>query len=149
MILKILIGLAAAFALFWTIKTKKTFPAIITLGMIAGIVLALSPSKTIQIPGFYVYMGFAALAFFYGLIVKEKKTGTRITICLMSALIFAYWLWVLNHWHGITVLAPIFVLLVALVSIISKAKLKNELGFLTILAVDAIAIIIENWLKAN
>ncbi len=149
MILKILIGLAAAFALFWTIKTKKTFPAIITLGMIVGIVLVFFPSKTIQTSGFYVYMGFVALAFFYGLIVKEKKIGTRITICLMSASIFAYWLWVLNHWHGITVLLPIFTLLAGLAGIFSKAKLKNELGFITILAVDAIAIIIENWLKAN
>ena len=149
MILKILIGLAAAFALFWTIKTKKTFPAIITLGMIVGIVLALFPSKTIQMPGFYVYMGFVALAFIYGLTVKEKKIVSRIIICLMSAPIFAYWLWVLNHWHGNTVLLPILVLLIAVVGIISKAKLKNEFGFLTILAVDAIAIIIENWMKAN
>ncbi|MCD4745862.1 MAG: hypothetical protein K8R58_06145, partial [Bacteroidales bacterium] len=83
MILKILIGLAAAFALFWTIKTKKTFPAIITLGMIVGIVLVLFPSKTIQMLGYYVYMGFVALAFIYGLTVKEKKIVSRIIICLM------------------------------------------------------------------
>ncbi len=149
MILKILIGLGAAFALYWTIKTKKTFPTIITLGMIVGILLALFPSKTIQTPGFYIYMGFVALAFIYGLTAKEKKAGTRITICLMSVLIFAYWLWVLNHWHGNAVLAPFLALLVVLVSIISKVKLKIELGFLTILTVDAVAIIIENWLKAS
>ena len=147
MILKTLIGLAATFALIWTIKMKKTFPTIITLGMIVGIALILFPSKTIQIPGFYVYMGFVALAFIYGFTVKEKKIGARIIIVLMSASIFAYWLWVLNHWHGNTVLAPIFVLLVGVVGTFSKAKLKNELGFLTILAVDAIAIIIENLMK--
>jgi len=39
MILSIIIGSAAAFGLFWTIKTKKIFPGIITLGMIVGIVL--------------------------------------------------------------------------------------------------------------
>jgi len=149
MILKILLGLAAVFALVWTIKTKKTFPAIITVGMILGIVLALFPSRIIQTPGFYVYMGFVALAFIYGLTVKEKKIGARIIISLMSALIFAYWLWVLNHWHGNAVLAPIFVLLTGVAGIISKAKLKNELGFLIILVVDAITIIIENWMKAN
>lgn len=149
MILKILVGLAAIFALIWTIKMKKTFPTIITLGMIVGIALILFPSKTIQIPGFYVYMGFVALAFIYGLTVKEKKIGARIIIGLMSASIFAYWLWVLNHWHGNAVLAPIFVLLVGVVGIFSKAKLKNELGFLTILTVDAIAIIIENLMKSR
>ncbi len=149
MILMILMALAAAFGLFWTIKTKKTFPAIITIGMIVSIVLVLLPNETIHIPGFYVYMAFVALAFIYGLTVKEKKTGDRITICLMSASIFAYWLWTLNHWHGNTVLLAIFTLLIAIVSLFNKPKLKNELGFLTILAVDAIAIIIESWWKAN
>ena len=67
----------------------------------------------------------------------------------MSGFIFAYWLWVLNHWHGNTLLAPIIVLLASTYGIVSKAKLKNELGFLVIFAVDAIAIIIENWMKAN
>ena len=149
MILKILLGLAAVFALFWTIKTKKIFPTIITLGMIVGIVLVLFPSNAIQIPDFYLYMGFVALAFIYGLTAKEKKAGARIIISLMSASIFAYWLWVLNHWHGNTVLLPIFVLLVFAAGIIGKAKLKNEFGFLIILAVDALAIIIENWMKVN
>ena len=148
MFFKILLGLAAAFALFWTIKTKKTFPAIITLGMIVGIVMTF-PHETIQTPVFYVYMGFVALAFIYGLTVKEKKIGARLIIILMSASIFAYWLWVLNHWHGNTVVFPIFTLVVGGAGIISKAKLKNELGFLIILAVDAIAILIENWMKAN
>ena len=149
MFLKILLGLAAAFAIFWTIKTKKTFPAIITLGMIVGIVLALYRSMTIQTPGIFIYMGFVALAAIYGLTVKGKKTGTRIIIVLMSVSIFAYWLWVLNHWHGNVLLAPIIVLLTGVAGILSKANLKNELGFLIILAVDAIAIIIENLMKAS
>ena len=149
MILKILLGLAAAFAIYWTIKTKKTFPAIITIGMIIGIVLAFFPSEAIQTPEFYIYMAFTALAFIYGLTVKEKQIIARLIICLMSASILAYWLWVLNHWHGNTVLFPIFTLLVVVIGVFSKAKLKNELGFLTILAVDAIVILIENWLKTN
>ena len=148
MILKIFMGLATAFAIFWTIKTKKLFQAVISLGMIVGIVMTF-PQETIQTPVFYVYMGFVALAFVYGFIVKEKKIGERLIIILMSASIFAYWLWVLNHWHGNTVLFPIFTLVVAAAGFISKAKLKNELGFLIILAVDAIAILIENWMKAN
>lgn len=149
MILKILIGLGAAFALYWTIKTKKTFPAVITLGMIAGIVLALFPSGTIQLSGLYIYMGFVVLAFIYGLTVKDKNIWERLTICFMSASIFVYWLWVLNHWHGNVVLAPIFALLVAAGGVIGKVKLKNEWGFMALLLVDAIAILIENWMKAN
>ena len=146
MILKLLVSLAAAFGLFWTIKFKKPFPSIITIGMIAGIAMVFFPTQTIA--GLYVYMVFVALAFIYGLVVKGKSIGERIIICLMAASIIAYWLWVLNHWHGNAVLFPVITLLVGGVAIFRKAKLKNELGFLVILFVDAIAILIENWMKA-
>jgi len=149
MILNIILGLAAAFAIFWTIKTKKAFPAIITLGMIVGIVLVFFTPVSIQTTGIYIYMGFVALAFLYALLEKEKTILARIIIGLMSVSIFAYWLWVLNHWHGNTLLAPILVLIVGVAGIVSKVKLKNEIGFLAILAADAIAILIENWMKAN
>ncbi len=147
--LKILLALASVFAIYWSVRTKKTFPTIITLGMIVGIVLVFFPSVKINMIGFYVYMVFVALAFFYALIMANLKLGTRIIIVLMSVSIFLYWLWVLNHWHGNTVLFPIFTLLVGVVAVISKVKLKNELGFIIILTVDAIAIIIENWMKLN
>jgi hypothetical protein len=148
-ILKLIIGIAVVFAVFWTVRTKKTFPAIITLGMVAGALFAILPAATLQKPGLYIYMGFVALAFIYGLATKEKNTGARLIIVLMSASIFVYWLWVLNHWHGNEILAPVLVLVTGLAGIISSAKLKNELGFLTILAADAIAIILEHWLKAS
>jgi len=148
-LLTILIGAAAAFALFWTIKTRKTYPAFITLGMIAGILLVLLPLQAPPAYGLYVYMGFVAFAFIYGLTVKNKNIWPRIVICLMTASIFVYWLWVVNHWHGNEILAPIFGLLIGLSGIISKAKLKNELGFMVILAVDAIAIIIEHIMKTS
>jgi hypothetical protein len=148
MILKILLLLASAFALFWQIRMKKTFPLIITVGMILGILMVLLPYGIIHTYGFYIYMGFVALAFIYGLTVKGKNVGARIIILLMAASIFTYWLWVLNHWHGNEVLALIFALIVGMTGIISRVKLKNELGFLIILAVDAIAIILEHWMKA-
>jgi hypothetical protein len=145
---KILLGLAAAFAIYWIFKTKKLIPALISLGMILGIIMVIFPSLAVLIPGFYIYMGFVAIAFFYGLAVKSKLLGERIAICLMSLPIFLYWLWVLNHWHGNVLLLPVIVLITALVGLVSKAKLKNEMGFLTILAVDAIAIILEIMIKS-
>ena len=148
MLFKVLIGLAAAFALYWSIRIKRVFPAVITLGMIMGLVAVMLPFNAIQTPGIYLYMGFVALAFIYGLIAKGKTADARISICLISASIFAYWLWVLNHWHGYTLLAPAIVLLVVLVSILNKVKLKDELAFLAILAMDAIVIIMEAWFKA-
>jgi hypothetical protein len=149
MILKTLLILACTFALFWQIRMKKTFPMIITGGLIIGILMVLLPIEIVHAYGFYVYMGFVAMAFAYGVAFRGINIGTRIVIMLMSASIFMYWLWVLNHWHGNELLAPIFTLIVGLVGIIGRFKLKNELGFLIILAVDAIAIILEHWMKVS
>jgi hypothetical protein len=146
---KILLGLAAAFAVYWIFKTKKLIPAMISLGMIVGIILVIIPSLALVIQGFYIYMGFVAIAFIYGLTVKAKNIGERLVICLMSAGIFIYWLWVLNHWHGNERLAPILVILTALAGLIGKVKLKNESGFLAILLADAIAIILEFMIRSN
>jgi len=142
-------GLAAAFALFWIIKTKELIPSIISSGMIVGIILVLFPYEEIRTSGFYIYNVFVALVFVYGIAKKDITIVGRIVITLMSASIFAYWLWVLNHWHGNTILFPVLTLLVVVFAFFSKAKLKNELGFLVILAIDAIAILIENWMKVN
>jgi len=149
MILKVLLILVAVFAIFWTIKTKKIFPGIISLGMIVGIILTLFFSESVNFFGFYIYMGFVVLAFIFGIIDGELELWSRTIITLMSASIFLYWLWILNHWHGNTLLFPIFVLLIGLASLITKAKLKNQLGFLSILFVDAIAIILEAWMKMS
>ena len=143
--LKILLLLAAAFALYWQIKIRKVIPALITLGMIIGICMVLILPTTFQIPGLYVYMVFVASAIIYGLVARGLQTVTRLVIILMSAGIFTYWLWIINHWHGNEVLAPMLTLLVGLAGIIRKAKLKDELGFLILLATDAVAIILEHF----
>ncbi len=118
------------------------------MGLIVSTMLVLFTTKAIQPYGLHTYMVFVAMAFVYGFTVKNKKIGSRIIICLMSASIFVYWLWTFNHWHGNTALLPIVTVATGLTAIISRAKLKNELGFLTILAADAVVILIENWLKA-
>ncbi|MEN8225634.1 MAG: hypothetical protein ABFS05_09780 [Bacteroidota bacterium] len=139
-----LIALAAAFAVYWTFRIKKMIPMIVNFGMVIGILLVLIPPLQLYTFGMYIYMAFTVMAFFYGLADRERKLEDRLVICLMSAGIFLYWLWVLNHWHGNTSLAPIFVLLVALAGIISRAKVRTEFGFLAILAADAIAILLAS-----
>jgi len=143
MIIHLILILASLFAIYWTWKTKKLFSGIISIGMVLGIGLVLLRVETLQIPGFYVYMAFVALAFVYGLIEKGKSFVTRLTICLLAASMFTYWLWVLNHWHGNTLLIPIFALLIFVAGLLSNAKLKNEWGFMVIMVADAVAIILE------
>ena len=141
---KILIAMACIFAIYWTFRIKKVIPMIINFGMALGILLVLIPALKLVNVGLYIYMGFVVLAFFHGLVDGDKKLSARLVICLMSAGIFVYWLWVLNHWAGNTILAPIFVLLIALAGILTKTKLKSELGFLVVIAVDAIAILLTS-----
>lgn len=149
MILKIFLSLAVFYALILSVKYRKTFPIVITLGLMAGIIFTFLQPTIDHFPGIYLYMGFVLLAFIYGIAVKQKDVMDRIIICLMSASVFIYWLWVLNHWHGNEILAPILVLVAGGAGIIAKAKLKNELGFLVILAADAIAILIEHVMKVS
>jgi phosphatidylglycerophosphate synthase len=145
---KILLGLAAAFGVYWIFKTKKLVPSLISIGMIVAVVMVIFPSLALFGPGLYTYMAFVALAFIYGLAVKSKNFGERIVISLMSAPLFIYWLWVLNHWHGSVFWAPIIVILTALIGMITKAKVKNETGFLAILLADAITLILEIMIRS-
>lgn len=138
----ILVALAAVFAAYWTFRIEKIIPKVVNIGMVIGIILVLTPALKLFTEGIYVYMGFVVLGFFHGLADKERALIDRLVICLMTTGIFLYWLWVLNHWHGNTILVPVFVLLVALAGILGKAKLRNEIGFLAIIAADAIALLI-------
>lgn len=139
----------SAFALFWIFKSRRLIPSIISIGMVISTILVLFTTKPLQPYGLHAYMVFVALAFIYGVTVKNKKIGSRIIICLMSASIFVYWLWTFYHWHGNTALLPIVTVATGLTAIISRAKLKYELGFLAILTADAVAILLEIWIKAN
>jgi len=139
----ILLILAAVFAVYWTFKINKVVPMVINIGMVLGLVIVLIPALKLFYAGLYIYLGFVLLAFFYGLADRGRALIERLVICLMTAGILLFWLWVLNSWHGNTTLMPAFVLLIGLAGLITKAKLKNELGFLVIIAVDAIAILLN------
>ena len=139
----ILLAIAAAFAVFWTFRINKMIPMGINIGMALGVAIVLIPALKLFTTGLYIYLGFVILAFFYGLADRNRALIDRLVICLMTAGIFLFWLWSVNHWHGNTMLMPVFVLLVGLAGVITKAKLRNELGFLVIIAVDAIAILIS------
>jgi hypothetical protein len=135
--------LASLFAIYWIFRTRQLLPTIISVGMIMGFGVVMAPSGAIKTMGLFVYMGFVSLAFAYAFIAKGKNLRERVIIALMSASILVYWIWALNHWHGNTVILAFITLIVGIMGIIFKAKLRNELGFLVILAADAISIILE------
>ena len=147
LIIHIILEVAALFALYWTIRTRKLVPAIVSIVMIIGIILVLYPEIQNKFYGLYVYMGACLVAITYGI---TKLSGNRISayiIILMSTSMFLHWLWITQHLQGNTLIFPAITLISGGVGLISRAKLKNELGFLIILSADAIAIIIEQLLK--
>lgn len=147
LILHIILELAALFALFWTLRTKKLFPGIISILMIIGIVLVLYPDIQNKLYGLYVYMAACALAMTYGFQQLKANKLSAYLIIIMSTSMFVHWLWITNHWHGNTLIFPFITLIAGGVAIFSKSRMKNELGFLVILAADAVAVILENLLK--
>jgi len=149
MILNFIIGLGAAFALFWTYRTRKLIPSVISLGMITGVLLVLLPHNVMLTAGLSIYIVFVLFSFIYGLFVKGMTIWQRIIICIMSATILLYWLWRLNHMPGFVLILPILSLLIGMAALISKVKLRNEAGFLVILAADAVAIIVENLTRLS
>ena len=142
--LKSIMILAALFGVLWTLRKPKGVPAIITLVMVLGILVALWHTQI----GIYIYLVAVLLAFVYGIFGRLSSMGSRAVILLMSTSIFAYWLWVTMHWHGNANVAPILTLIVAVTASITKPDLKLEFGFLGILTLDAVAILVENYWKA-
>lgn len=148
MLFNVILLLASAIAVYLVIRNKNFLSVVITSGMISGILLIVFLSGIIGLSGYYIYLVFVALAFVYGLIYRKLNIVSRIIVCLMTAVIFAYWLWVLNHWHGNVVFFPMITIIAALAGILFRKKLKNEAGFLVLLSADAIAIISELFMKA-
>ena len=148
--IKILLAFAAIFAVFHIVKmgiSSNKMLSIFTFGMASGVALVLFPFKTIQITGIGIYSVNVFFTIVYGITAKDLPTKSRLVICLMAAPIFTYWLWLINHWHGNILLLPLIALFAGLIGIVTKTKLKAESGVLILLTTDAIAIILEYWLK--
>ncbi|NOR86409.1 MAG: hypothetical protein GQ527_02245 [Bacteroidales bacterium] len=147
LIYRILLELSAVFAIYWIMKTKKLLPSIISSALIIGIIVALYPSLQNQFNDFYVYMASCLLAIIYGIYMLSRNRFGAYIIVLMSGGVFLYWLWVINHWHGNALVGPAITLIAGAVGLIGRAKLRNELGFLVILAMDAGLLLLEAWMK--
>jgi len=146
LIYRILLELSAVFAIYWIMKTKKLLPSIISVALIIGVIIALYPGLQNQFNDFYVYMASCLLALMYGVYMLGKNKFGAYIIVIMAGSIFLYWLWVINHWHGNVLVAPAVALIAGAVGLIGQARLRNELGFLAILAMDAALIFLEHWM---
>lgn len=146
MILKTIISLAAVFSLIWAAKIKKSSITLISLGLVIGVTLTLI-SNNLLTAGFIIYMVFCVLMVFYGLLLIKRKLIIRLLIVLPPVLMFLFWLWRLNHWHGNTLLLPIVVLCIMFIILTGRFKMKNETGLLVLISADAFTAILEQLMK--
>ncbi len=147
MIEEIIVSLGALFGLIWSIRNKDTFPIVISSGLFLGVLIAVLFSSIYRPLGFYIYMLFVLLAAIYALIKDGLVLRQRIFLLLISASVFTYWLFAINHWHGNLWLFMIIPVLAFIGWLVCKVKIRNELGFVIIMVVDAIAVIFEYWVK--
>ena len=124
-LLKIMLVLAGAFALYWQIRIKQVMSLVITIGMVTGMLIVLLLPGFLQTSGFIIYLASVAMVPIYSLTVKGKNTLVRIILVLISGGILAYWLWVLNHWHGNEILVLLLIPIAILMWILGKVKLKG------------------------
>jgi len=138
---KILIGLAALFGVFQFFRTADIFARTILGGQIVAIGLTFVPNKIIVTIGFLLFMLTLILAVIYGVKKRDFTIRKRILIIVPSAFLFIRFYLAIQHHPGVGLFSLLMVIPIAAYIIAMTTgfkKYRNELGFLTIIAVDAI-----------
>ena len=73
-LLKIMLVLAGAFALYWQIRIKQVMSLVITIGMVTGMLIVLLLPGFLQTSGFIIYLASVAMVPIYSLTVKGNHT---------------------------------------------------------------------------
>lgn len=137
---KILIGLASLFGLFRLFLTTDNFAKTILIGQIIAIGLTLPDDRTAATIGLLLFMLTLMLAIIYGLTKKNFKIRKRILIIVPTVLVFVMHFFQLQHYPGAGLLGLTMALPIITNIILTTTDIKNyknELGFLTIITVDA------------
>jgi len=138
---------ATVFGILYSIRIKDTFPIVISAGLSLGILIALAAPSIYRPLGFYFYMLFLVVSVIYALIKDGMVLRQRIFLIAISAFVFTYWLFAINHWHGNLWLFMITPVLVFIWWLVCKVKIRYELGFVVIMVADALAVIFEYWVN--
>ncbi len=142
---QLLLVLAVIFGLFWSIKARDKKSIVITTGLSLGVLLVLTPISYFKTLGLAIYITFSIIAFIYGLTKNGFKPIDRFIISTITLPIFAYWIFALFHFPGANIIKLLMFFPVAgfIIAAFQNQNLKSELGFLLILAVDAITLILN------
>lgn len=139
MIAKIIISLAGLFGLFHLLRGINNFAKSITIALITAIALSWLPFPIFKTIGFYLFGLTLLVAIVYA--TKENKSLSKRALMLLIIIpVFIHLSFMIMNWPfafqlSLAMLIPI---LAYLVLIIKPHNVKHEIGFLTIILVDAV-----------
>jgi len=143
---KLLLLVLSVMALLLTFRTNSRTTNVITGALLLAVILVQFNNEGWVLSGIILYEAVVAVALGYGILMKQKKWPERIVLTGLPAVMFTYWLWRLNHWHGNTALMPLLALCTGVFGLFRVKNLKSEWGYLLILFVDALVSAIENMM---
>ena len=137
----ILIGVAGLFAFIQTIRGKDEFARVITAFQVIAIGMTFIPDDTAISIGFTLYLISILLIIIYRFVKKGLSKEVRRTILTMTIPIFIIQLFVINQWPyaGYLGVGSVIAIISFLYLLKSKySTFKNQIGFLTVLFIDAV-----------
>ncbi|MBL1280438.1 MAG: hypothetical protein COA33_009210 [Fluviicola sp.] len=151
MMSQIVISLAALFGLFQLFRITDVFSKAIILAQALAVVIALFPFAIAKTIGFSLFGIMILTSAVYVLTRKIELTAKGLML-LITIPVFLSFVFKINHWpyayeFSLLMLVPIIAYLIL---ITRKISIKNEIGFLTIIATEALlelSVIVSYWLN--
>ena len=141
MLYTIIIILAAVFGIYALTLQRDLFARVILILMILAVALTLCPSENMKTIGFQFYLLPVGLAILYALLKKGFSVRKRSLLLLIALPVFCANLFVLYKWPSadiISMMCLVSVIAFLIICFKSARDYKNEIGFLAILAADAV-----------
>lgn len=153
MMSQIVISLAALFGLFQLFRITDVFAKVIILTQVLAVAITWFPFSIIKTIGFYLF-GLMILTAAIYVLTRKMKAITKGLMFLITVPVFLSFIFKIQHWPYAYELSLFMIVpIVAYIILISrKTGIKNEIGFLTIIATEALlhfSVIIAYWLNLN
>ena len=135
---KVLIGILTIFGLIQLFQTTNIFARTILSGQIIAILLTLFPMKTIASIGLLLFIFSLILVIIYSLTIRKKAIWQTLII-IPAVFVLVIHLFELQNYSSIGLLrfSMIIPIITYIPILINNRNYKNEIGFITIIVIDA------------
>lgn len=150
---KLLILIAALFGFSKVFKNINSYSKAITLILAISILATLLPNELIKSIGYFIFEFALLISIIYVILLKSDRKS-KILMLLISVPVFISFTFKMMVWpFGYEIIHLMFIPIIAYIMLLyRKINIKNEIGFLTIIATDALIqflIITAYWLNLS